>query len=67
MEDSEYHWMGVDMGSLRQHWTQMNMAEEWICAASTLLTWAKNIDMLMLVEPKDLVISPTHSLRYHFP
>lgn len=62
-EGSEYHWMEVDMGSWRQHWTQMNMAEEWTCAASTLLIWARNIDMLMLVELNDPAISPTLSLR----
>lgn len=43
------------------------MARVWTCAASTLSTWARNTDMLMLVVPNALVISPTPLLRYDYP
>jgi hypothetical protein len=39
------------------------MGKEWTCAALTLHIWAKNTDMLMLVEHNALVTSPTLSLR----
>lgn len=63
LEGSEYHLMGAHTGNWKQHWTQMNMEEEWTCAALTLHIWARNTDMPMLVEPNVHAISPTPSLR----